>query len=80
MFSCMDSRVLMTRLLQTNAGDMLMVRNAGNLIPHFSNCHHTPSTEAGALELGCVINKIEYVTVCGHSDCKVCLKDFVDIF
>lgn len=26
--------------------------------------------ESAALELGCVINDIRHVIVCGHSDCK----------
>lgn len=49
----------------------LAVRNAGNLIP---NSHHFQdeyfSCEPAALELGCVVNDIRHVVVCGHSDCK----------
>jgi len=70
-FACMDSRMLPTRFTQTKVGDMFVVRNAGNLVPHSkffaSEC---TSTEPGALELGCIINGIEHVIVCGHSDCK----------
>jgi carbonic anhydrase len=53
-------------------GDMFIVRNAGNLIPHstFFATENT-STEPAALELGCIINEIQHVIVCGHSDCKV---------
>ena len=74
MFSCMDSRVLITRLLQSNVGDMFLVRNAGNLVPHHCTVSSDSiTTEPGALELGCIINDIRHVVVCGHSDCKVCL-------
>ncbi|KAI0233246.1 Beta carbonic anhydrase 1 [Lamellibrachia satsuma] len=71
MVSCIDSRVIMTRLLQSNVGDMLLVRNAGNLVPHSDTLRNDEvSTEVAALELGCVTTNIRHVVVCGHSDCK----------
>ncbi|KAA0191791.1 hypothetical protein HAZT_HAZT000895 [Hyalella azteca] len=71
-FTCMDSRMLPTRFTQTNVGDMFIVRNAGNLVPHAMLCGGEEiTTEPAALELGCVINGIKHVIVCGHSDCKV---------
>uniref|UniRef100_A0A1B6CNX2 Carbonic anhydrase n=1 Tax=Clastoptera arizonana TaxID=38151 RepID=A0A1B6CNX2_9HEMI len=70
-FTCMDSRMIPTRFTETNVGDMFVVRNAGNLIPH---SHHFldeyTTNEPAALELGCVINDIRHIIVCGHSDCK----------
>ena len=48
------------------------VRNAGNLVPHAKLYDtETVSTEPAALELGCIVNGIKNVIVCGHSDCKV---------
>lgn len=70
-FTCMDSRMIPTRFTETNVGDMFVVRNAGNVIPHcghFLDEYHT--NEPAALELGCVINDIRHIIVCGHSDCK----------
>ncbi|KAI9576924.1 beta carbonic anhydrase 1 [Glossina fuscipes] len=70
-FTCMDSRMIPTRYTDTHVGDMFVVRNAGNLIPH---AHHFQdehfSCEPAALELGCVVNDIRHIIVCGHSDCK----------
>ncbi|KAG8269640.1 hypothetical protein J6590_103283, partial [Homalodisca vitripennis] len=47
------------------------VRNAGNVIP---NSHHFldeyTTNEPAALELGCVVNDVRHIIVCGHSDCK----------
>uniref|UniRef100_A0A1B0ACC8 Carbonic anhydrase n=1 Tax=Glossina pallidipes TaxID=7398 RepID=A0A1B0ACC8_GLOPL len=67
----MDSRMIPTRYTDTHVGDMFVVRNAGNLIPH---AHHFQdehfSCEPAALELGCVVNDIRHIIVCGHSDCK----------
>ncbi|RXG52240.1 Beta carbonic anhydrase 1 [Armadillidium vulgare] len=73
----MDSRMLPTRFTQTNVGDMFIVRNAGNLVPHSTLCGYEEiTTEPAALELGCVINGIKHVIVCGHSDCKLELGNF----
>lgn len=47
------------------------VRNAGNLIPHAQHFQDEYfSCEPAALELGCVVNNIRHIIVCGHSDCK----------
>lgn len=71
MFSCMDSRVIMTRMLKADVGDVFLVRNAGNFVANNDSLgFDSITTEPGALELGCVINDIRHVLVCGHSDCK----------
>lgn len=47
------------------------VRNAGNLVPHAQHFQDEYfSCEPAALELGCVVNNIRHIIVCGHSDCK----------
>ncbi|XP_065335291.1 beta carbonic anhydrase 1 isoform X2 [Cloeon dipterum] len=70
-FTCMDSRMIPTRFTETNVGDMFVVRNAGNLIPHSQHfVNEAFTTEPAALELGCIVNDIKHVIVCGHSDCK----------
>ena len=64
--------MLPTRFTQTHVGDMFIVRNAGNLVPH-SRLYGIDSTttEPAALELGVVVNNVKHIVVCGHSDCKV---------
>ncbi|ENN75223.1 beta carbonic anhydrase 1 [Dendroctonus ponderosae] len=70
-FTCIDSRMLPTRFTQTNVGDMFIIRNAGNLVPHSQRFRDEQDTnEPAALELGCVMNDIRHIIVCGHSDCK----------
>eukprot|EP00095_Tigriopus_kingsejongensis_P002934 maker-scaffold517_size150149-snap-gene-0.15 protein:Tk02934 transcript:maker-scaffold517_size150149-snap-gene-0.15-mRNA-1 annotation:"beta-carbonic anhydrase" len=70
-FTCVDSRMLPTRFTQTNVGDMFIVRNVGNMVPHAQNVDtSSTATEPATLELGCKINGIKHVVVCGHSDCK----------
>ncbi|XP_018786492.1 PREDICTED: beta carbonic anhydrase 1 isoform X1 [Bactrocera latifrons] len=70
-FTCMDSRMIPTRYTDTHVGDMFVVRNAGNVIPHAQHFQDEYfSCEPAALELGCIINDIRHIIVCGHSDCK----------
>ncbi|XP_049286608.1 beta carbonic anhydrase 1 [Anopheles funestus] len=70
-FTCMDSRMIPTRFTETHVGDMFVVRNAGNLVPHAEHFQDEYfSCEPAALELGCVVNNIKHIIVCGHSDCK----------
>lgn len=47
------------------------VRNPGNVVPHSQHfMDEFTMCESAALELGCVVNDIRHVIVCGHSDCK----------
>ncbi|XP_055603900.1 beta carbonic anhydrase 1 [Uranotaenia lowii] len=70
-FTCMDSRMIPTRYTDTHVGDMFVVRNAGNLVPHAGHFQDEYfSCEPAALELGCIVNNIKHIIVCGHSDCK----------
>lgn len=49
----------------------LTVRNPGNVVPHSQHfVDEFTMCESAALELGCVVNDIKHVIVCGHSDCK----------
>lgn len=50
---------------------VISVRNAGNVVPHSQHFQdELKMCEPAALELGCVVNDIRHVIVCGHSDCK----------
>ncbi|XP_065203731.1 beta carbonic anhydrase 1 isoform X2 [Planococcus citri] len=70
-FTCMDSRMIPSRFTETNVGDMFIVRNAGNIIPHSQHfLDELTTNEPAALELACVVNDIRHIIVCGHSDCK----------
>jgi len=52
-------------------GFIFSVRNPGNVIPHSQHfVDEFTMCESAALELGCVVNDIKYIIVCGHSDCK----------
>uniref|UniRef100_A0A1I7X7B7 Carbonic anhydrase n=1 Tax=Heterorhabditis bacteriophora TaxID=37862 RepID=A0A1I7X7B7_HETBA len=64
-----------SRFTQSQVGDMFVVRNSGNMIPHANNYGSagfevSVTTEPAALELAVKRGKINHVIVCGHSDCK----------
>lgn len=61
-----------SRLTQAMPGQLFIVRNPGNLVPHH-NCfenHVTVGGECGALELACSRNNVQVIALLGHSDCK----------
>uniref|UniRef100_A0A7E4W457 Carbonic anhydrase n=1 Tax=Panagrellus redivivus TaxID=6233 RepID=A0A7E4W457_PANRE len=75
MFTCMDSRLLPTRFLQSHVGEVFVVRNAGNMIPKSNNYGAVGtdicvSTEPAAMELAVKRGGIKHIVICGHSDCK----------
>lgn len=73
MITCMDSRLCPTSFTQADPGDMFIVRNPGNMMPHsqlFGESHQSALSERAALELA-VSSGVEHVVVCGHSNCKV---------
>ena len=70
--TCVDSRVVASRLLQAEPGAYFLIRNPGNFIPKYecldtSVANGTPA----AFELACVHNKANTIVVLGHSDSKV---------
>jgi carbonic anhydrase len=70
--TCVDSRIVASRLLQAEPGAYFLLRNPGNFIPKYecldtSIANGTPA----ALELACVHNKVNTIVVLGHSDSKV---------
>lgn len=74
-FTCMDSRMLPARFTSSQVGDMFVVRNSGNMVPHANNYGSfgyevSITTEPAALELAVKRGHINHVIVCGHSDCK----------
>ena len=81
MITCVDSRLCPTSFTQADPGDMFIVRNAGNTMPHsqlFGESCSSALSERAALELA-VATGVEHIAVCGHSDCKV-LKKWVILF
>lgn len=64
--TCSDSRIVPQMLMQTEPGELFILRNAGNLVPP---CTAAPSGEAATIEYAVQVLKVEDIIVCGHSHC-----------
>jgi carbonic anhydrase len=71
LFACSDSRVAVNVFASTEPGDMLVVRNAGNIIPPPSSDGKSVGdlSEVAILEFGVDQLGIQSIIVCGHSEC-----------
>lgn len=66
--TCSDSRVLAELITQSNPGDLFVVKNAGNIVPHSSVAGDTNST-AAAIEFAVEGLEVSDIVICGHSQC-----------
>ncbi|CAN5323517.1 carbonic anhydrase [soil metagenome] len=66
MISCADSRVAPEHIMQAEPGDLFVCRNAGNIVPPFSQANGGVSStvEYAVMALG-----VRDIIICGHSDC-----------
>ncbi|CAN5770190.1 carbonic anhydrase [soil metagenome] len=66
MISCADSRVVPEQIMQAAPGDLFVCRNAGNVVPPFSNANGGVSS---TVEYAVVALGVRDIIVCGHSGC-----------
>lgn len=66
MISCADSRVVPEHIMQAQPGDLFVCRNAGNIVPPFSQANGGVSS---TVEYAVVALGVRDIIVCGHSDC-----------
>lgn len=66
MISCADSRVVPEQIMQAAPGDLFVCRNAGNIVPPFSQANGgvTSTVEYAVMVLG-----VRDIIICGHSGC-----------
>lgn len=65
-FGCIDSRVDLREITNSNLGELLVDRNPGNIVAPFSS---TPSGEASSIEFALMHLNVGDIIVCGHSHC-----------
>lgn len=65
--TCSDARIDPQTFTQASPGDLLVVRNGGNIIP---TQRPDTSGEVATLEYAVRILGVKHVVVCGHSDCE----------
>ena len=68
MIACADSRVDPALIFGARPGDLLVVRQAANLVPP-PDKEHIGSAVMSAVELGLKALRIPHLIVCGHSHC-----------
>lgn len=67
MISCSDSRVVPEIVTQSGPGDLFVTRNAGNVVPPYSETADGGVTSA--IEYAVVGLGVRHIVVCGHTDC-----------
>ena len=63
--TCSDSRVVPNLITAAPPGELFVVRNAGNIIPH----PDLPGGTAASIEYAVEVLEVENVIVCGHTRC-----------
>lgn len=68
--TCSDSRIDPALITQTKPGELFVIRNPGNIIPH---ADHGVCGEAAAVEFAVGTLGVREIIVCAHSDCGAML-------
>jgi carbonic anhydrase len=63
--TCADSRVVPNLITSTEPGELFIVRNVGNIVPHVT----LPGGTAAAIEYAVEYLCVENVIICGHTGC-----------
>jgi carbonic anhydrase len=65
LITCSDSRVVPNLITSTEPGELFIVRNVGNIVPHAS----LPGGTAAAIEYAIEVLGVSDIIVCGHTHC-----------
>jgi carbonic anhydrase len=68
---CSDSRVIPDLMVQSNPGDLFVIRNVGNFVPPFKPDEDFHSTASG-IEYAVGILGVNEIIICGHTHCGAC--------
>ena len=68
---CSDSRVIPDLMVQSNPGDLFVIRNVGNFVPPYKPDEEFHATASG-IEYAVSILKVEEIIICGHTHCGAC--------
>lgn len=68
---CSDSRVIPDLIIQSNPGDLFVIRNVGNFVPPFKPDEDFHATASG-IEYAVSVLKVQEIIICGHTHCGAC--------
>lgn len=75
---CSDSRVVPDLIVDSEPGDMFILRNIGNFVPPYKNDYDFHGSSA-AIEYAVSVLKVKDIIVCGHSHCGACASLYEDL-
>lgn len=73
--TCVDSRIDPNRLTNSSPGNLLVVRNLGNIIPPYkenNQLKHGYLATTSSIEYAICKLEVRNIIVCGHSNCGAC--------
>jgi len=68
---CSDSRVIPDLIVQSNPGDLFVIRNVGNFVPPYKPDEDFHATASG-IEYAVSVLNVEEIIICGHTHCGAC--------
>ena len=68
---CSDSRVIPDMIVQSNPGDLFVIRNVGNFVPPYKPDKDFHATASG-IEYAVSVLSVDEIIVCGHTHCGAC--------
>ncbi len=68
---CSDSRIDPALITNTLPGELFIVRNIANIVPHYRETAEYVATTS-AIEYALNVLKVDNIVVCGHSNCGGC--------
>lgn len=75
---CSDSRVVPDLIVDSNPGDMFILRNIGNFVPPYRDDSDFHGSSA-AIEYAVSVLAVQDIIVCGHSHCGACASLYKDL-
>jgi len=75
---CSDSRVVPDLIVDSNPGDMFILRNVGNFVPPYKGDNDFHGSSA-AIEYAVSVLNVKDIIVCGHSHCGACKALYQDL-
>ncbi len=68
---CSDSRVIPDLMIQSDPGDLFVIRNVGNFVPPYRPDEDFHATASG-IEYAVSVLEIQEIIICGHTHCGAC--------
>lgn len=75
---CSDSRVIPDMMIQSDPGDLFVIRNVGNFVPPFKPDEDFHATASG-IEYAVSVLNVKEIIICGHTHCGACASMYDDI-